>query len=140
MIAISIQLDVAFHVGRTGAASAAEIGGRIGHAPRGIEPLLQTLTRAELLESVRGPHGGYRLGRSARDIVLLEIVDAAMSNDEPSGRLSGRLQTLVVGSLWDELDAAARSLLASLTLDDLLRRAARAGLHRRTAEPIDFTI
>ena len=35
---------------------------------------------------------------------------------------------------------AARQQLASITLDDLMRRAAAAGLRRPTAEPISFAI
>ena len=43
-------------------------------------------------------------------------------------------------TLWAELEAAARERLAALTLDDLLRRAATAGLRRPTTEPITFAI
>jgi Rrf2 family protein len=35
---------------------------------------LQALSRAGLLESVPGPRGGYRLGRSAASITVLEVV------------------------------------------------------------------
>ena len=42
--------------------------------------------------------------------------------------------------LWAELEAAAHDRLAALTLDDLLRRAAAAGLRRPTSEPISFAI
>ena len=43
-------------------------------------------------------------------------------------------------ALWSELEAQARAQLAGLTLDDLIRRAAAAGLRRPTAEPISFAI
>jgi Rrf2 family protein len=106
-----------------------------------MEPLLQTLSRAGLLESVRGPRGGYRLGRPRRDLRLADVV-AAVSADEgeaPDGP-QGALQGKVVEPLWGRLEATAQGVLAGLTLDDLLRQAAAAGLRRPNAEPITFAI
>jgi Rrf2 family transcriptional regulator, iron-sulfur cluster assembly transcription factor len=141
MIAVTVMLDVAFHGGRAATVSAADIAGRVGLARRGMEPLLQALSRAGLLESVRGPRGGYRLGRPRRDIRLSEIVSVATADEvEAQDGPVGGLQTAVVDRLWNELEEAARAQLAGLTIDDLLRRAAAAGMRRPTAEPITFAI
>jgi Rrf2 family protein len=141
MVAVTVMLDVAFHGGRSATVSAADIAERLGLARRGMEPLLQTLSRAGLLESVRGPRGGYRLGRPRRDIRVSDIVAMALADDTETGEgPSGRLQTAVVDRVWSELEDAARAQLAALTLDDLMRRAAAAGLRRPTAEPITFAI
>jgi hypothetical protein len=45
-----------------------------------------------------------------------------------------------VDPIWRDLEESARTALAALTLDDLLRRAAAAGLRRPKAEPISFAI
>jgi Rrf2 family transcriptional regulator, iron-sulfur cluster assembly transcription factor len=141
MVAVTVMLDVAFHGGGAATVSAADIAERIGLARRGMEPLLQTLSRAGLLESVRGPRGGYRLGRPRRDIRLSDIVAVAVAEDaDPADGRSGRLQTAVIDRLWAELDETARTVLSGLTLDDLMRRAAAAGMRRPTAEPITFAI
>jgi len=141
MLAVTVMLDVAFHGGRAATVSAADIAERLGLARRGMEPLLQALSRAGLLESVRGPRGGYRLGRPRRDIRLGDIVAVALAEDAESGEgPSGRLQAAVVDRLWSELEDSAKAHLAALTLDDLMRRAAAAGLRRPTAEPITFAI
>ena len=141
MVAVLIMLDVAFHAGRAGTVSAADIAERAGLARRGIEPLLQTLSRSSLLESVRGPRGGYRLGRPRRDIHLSEVVEAAVcedsaSEDGPVGELCAR----VVEPAWRELDDLLRARLRGLTLEDLIRRAESSGLRRPLAEPISFSI
>jgi Rrf2 family iron-sulfur cluster assembly transcriptional regulator len=141
MTAVSLMLDIAFHVGRSGTVSAGDIAERLGLARRGMEPLLQALSRAGLLDSVRGPRGGYRLGRPQRDIRLAEIVAVALTEDEEATHgPGGRLQTAVVDRLWMELDELVRVQLQGLTLDDLIRRAAAAGLRRPAAEPITFAI
>jgi Rrf2 family protein len=141
MIAITLVLDVAFHAGRDAPVSASDIAERLGSARRGLEPLLQALTRANLLESLRGPRGGYRLARPARAIRLLDIVTVALASEaEPNDGPGGKLQTAVLDRLWGELDEAASERLAALTVEDLLKRAAAAGLRRPAAEPISYVI
>lgn len=144
MVAVTIMLDVAFHAGRAITVSASDMAGRLGMARRGMEPLLQTLSRAGLLESVRGPRGGYRLGRPRRDISLSDIVDAAVAGPGEAGDgadgPTGRLQSDVIDPLWSEMDVAAQARLSALTLEDLLKRSTAAGLRRPAAEPIVFTI
>jgi Rrf2 family transcriptional regulator, iron-sulfur cluster assembly transcription factor len=142
MLAVLIMLDVAFHAGRTSAVSAADIAERASLARRGIEPLLQALSRSGLLESIRGPRGGYRLGRPRRDISLEEVVrvaladDVAASDDGPAGELQSR----VVEKLWGDLDEDLMARLRKTSLDELVRRAEAAGLERPLAEPITFSI
>ena len=46
---------------------------------------LQALARAGVLETVKGPRGGYRLARPAADITLLDVVEA-IDGDEPAFR------------------------------------------------------
>ena len=105
MLAVLIILDVAFHAGRTSTVSAADIADRAGLARRGIEPLLQTLSRSGLLESIRGPRGGYRLGRPRRDIHLDEVMRIALSEDPlPEEGPNGELQSKVIDPLWTDLD------------------------------------
>lgn len=141
LTAIAIMLDVAFHAGRSGElAGAAEIAERLGAARRGVEPVFQALSRAGLLESVRGPRGGYRLGRRPRELRLSDIVACVQEEGDAPADLSGRLQTAVVMPLWRELDTELRTRLAGMTLEDLLRRAQAAGLRRAVVEPLNFAI
>ncbi len=141
MLAVLILLDVAFHAGRTSTVSAGDLAERAGLARRGIEPLLQALARSGLLESVRGPRGGYRLGRPRRDIRLDEVMRVALSDeaaneDGPRGEFLDR----VVGPLWSELEGEFAARLHRVTLDEMVRRAEAAGFSRPSAEPISFSI
>ena len=141
MLAVLIMLDVAFHAGRTTTVSAADIAERAGLARRGIEPLLQALSRSGLLESIRGPRGGYRLGRPRRDIHLDDVMRIALSDETPNeDGPTGDLQQKVIEPVWSGLDDAFAHHLHTLTLDDLIRRAEAAGLARPLAEPITFSI
>jgi Rrf2 family iron-sulfur cluster assembly transcriptional regulator len=139
MTGIAIMLDVAFNAGHGAVVSAGEIADRLGQARRGIEPVLQALTRAGLLDSLRGPRGGYRLGRPRRELRLSDIVTAASDGDPPPEAV-GRLQSAVVAPFWEELEALCRARLEECTIDDLMKRAVRAGLQRPASAPVNFAI
>ncbi|MBY0339277.1 MAG: Rrf2 family transcriptional regulator [Acetobacteraceae bacterium] len=140
LLALDIALDVAFHAGRGGEVTgAAEIAERLGLLRRGIEPVLQGLVRAGLFESLRGPHGGYRLARGPRDIRVDEVLAVTVDEDR-APTPAGRLAAAVTAPLWQELDALLTERLAALTLDDLLKRAQKAGLKRPNAEALHFVI
>ncbi|WPB86323.1 RrF2 family transcriptional regulator [Sediminicoccus rosea] len=140
LLALDIALDIAFHAGRGGEVTgAADIAERLGAARRGIEPLLQSLVRAGLLDSLRGPRGGYRMARAPREVPLIEII-AAVTEDEPAPEPPGKLAALVTAPLWHELESATAKRLKALTLEDLLKRAAAAGMRRPVTEPLHFVI
>ncbi|MCX5616045.1 Rrf2 family transcriptional regulator [Bombella sp. TMW 2.2559] len=143
LTALSIMLDVAFHAGRSGVVSGADIARRSGLLRRGIEPVLQALSRAGLLDSVRGPKGGYRLGRSPRVVNLHEIVCAVGGREDTTPlqeKDSNPLQSLVISPLWAELNGGVKERLSGLTLADLLQQAEREGLERPRQVPICFSI
>lgn len=138
-IAAQIMLDVAFHAGRAGTVPAADLAERLGQARRGLEPLLQALARGGLLDSVRGPHGGYRLGRAARDITLADVA-ATMIEAAPEGEIAASPLGAIAEEAWLAADAAAVEALRAVSLEDLVRRAVAAGLRRPTLEPLSYAI
>jgi Rrf2 family iron-sulfur cluster assembly transcriptional regulator len=141
IVALAIVLDVAFHSGGDTVVSAAELAERTGTMRRTLEPLLQALSRERLLESLRGPHGGYRLGRPARLIKISDVIAVGLNSlDETGLDLNGRLQQAVVEPLWQEFDAALLARASSLSIEDLLRRAAQAGLRKPITDPLNFMI
>lgn len=53
-----------------------ELGERIGASQAHLVKVLQSLTRAGLVATERGPRGGVRLARPAREITLLQVYEA----------------------------------------------------------------
>jgi Rrf2 family iron-sulfur cluster assembly transcriptional regulator len=141
MVALAIVLDVAFNSGGETVVNAAELAERTGMARRTLEPLLQALSRERLLDSTRGPHGGYRLGRPGRLIKVSEAISVGLNSLEESAHdLGGRLHRVVIEPLWGEFDTALLALAESLTIEDLLKRAAKAGLRKPVTDPLNFVI
>jgi Rrf2 family protein len=141
MIAVAIVVDVALHSGSETVISNAELAERTGMSRRTLEPLLQALSREHLLESTRGPHGGYRLGRVAHRIKISEVIAVGLNSLEDAGPgLDGKLQKAVIEPLWGEFDAILLAQTSAITIDDLLKRAAKAGIRKRVTEPLNFAI
>jgi Rrf2 family protein len=141
MVALAIVLDVAFHSGGETVVNAAELAERTGMARRTLEPLLQALSRERLLDSMRGPHGGYRLGRPARLIKVSDVITVGLNSLEDSVHdLSGNLHRMVIEPLWGQFDAALLAMAEAQTIEDLLKRGTKAGLRRPVNEPLNFVI
>src|ERR1700733_11307568 len=94
LFAIEAVLDIACNAGEKPVRSS-EISERQGIPNRYLEPVMQELVRAGILNGIRGPRGGYRLGRNKEQINLADIDDAVMKTEvrpsisemRPSSRL-----------------------------------------------------
>ena len=92
-----------------------------------LEQLFVKLRRAGLVESVRGPGGGYRLARSASDIRVSEIlgavdetVDAMHTGAGASGGVSGSRAQSLTNRLWEGLSAHVYVFLHQTRLSDVI--------------------
>ncbi|MDP3544060.1 MAG: Rrf2 family transcriptional regulator, partial [Elusimicrobiota bacterium] len=93
----------------------------------------QSLVRAGVLCSRRGPNGGYRLDRAPKDVTLAEVIEALGGSDRRHGRcLLEERQcsaggTCALHAAAVDADERMRSSLRTLTLADLKmpRRAGR---------------
>lgn len=90
-----------------------------------LEQLFGKLRRHTLVESTRGPGGGYTLARKATDITIADII---LSVDEPidATQCAGKENCLGEGSrcmtheLWAALNATMVDFLASISLQKLV--------------------
>ncbi|MEX0307635.1 MAG: Rrf2 family transcriptional regulator [Ruegeria sp.] len=93
-----------------------------------LEQLFVKLRRADLVSSVRGPGGGYRLARPASDIRVVEIlaavdetVDAMHKGAGASGASSGSRAQSLTNRLWESLSANVYVFLHQTRLSDVIR-------------------
>ncbi len=139
-LALAVVLDIALHAGR-GTVNAGDIATRLGLPRRGLEPILQPLSRAGVLVSTRGPTGGYKLARPRRTVTAGEVIRAVLTGRAPLAEGEDNpLFTRVIAPFWAEVRDEALARLDEISLDRLVRRAAAAGLTAAPAEPISFVI
>lgn len=92
-----------------------------------LEQLFVKLRRAELVDSVRGPGGGYRLARPASEIRIADIlgavdetVSALHKGAGASGGLSGSRAQSLSNRLWEGLSAHVYVFLHQTRLSDVV--------------------
>ena len=92
-----------------------------------LEQLFLKLRRANLVTSVRGPGGGYKLARPASEIRVSEImeavdesVDALKKGAGASGAASGSKAQSLTNRLWQSLSAHVYVFLHQTRLSDVV--------------------
>jgi Rrf2 family transcriptional regulator, iron-sulfur cluster assembly transcription factor len=93
-----------------------------------LEQLFAKLRRGKIVDSVRGPGGGYVLARPARQIRVDEIIDSVEETLVPVSCMDEQGRCLcpsqcVTHGVWQGLGERIRNFLASITLEDLTREA-----------------
>lgn len=91
-----------------------------------LEQLFVRLRRAGLVESVRGPGGGYRLARPASEIRVSDVLEAvdetvsAMATTTRGGLSGSRAQSMT-NRLWESLSANVYVFLHQTRLSDVVQ-------------------
>lgn len=121
--AVTAMIDLALRE-HAGPVALAGISGRQNISLSYLEQLFGKLRRSALVDSVRGPGGGYRLARAAADISVAEIIDAV---DEPvdATQCKGKENCLderrcLTHDLWANLNAHMVEFLDGVSLEALI--------------------
>lgn len=145
--AVTAMMDLAMHNG-DGPVTLAEISGRQKISLSYLEQLFGKLRRHRLVESVRGPGGGYCLAKEAGSVTVADIilaVDEPIDATQCGGKENCRdEQKCLTHDLWATLNERIFEYLESVTLRQLVEshRAKEAGLaqvHDMREAPIKRT-
>lgn len=123
--AVTAMLDLALHA-KTGPVSLADISERQGISISYLEQLFAKLRKNDLVSSVRGPGGGYRLSREGAEIYVAQIIDAVDEKVDVT-RCSGNGdcqdgETCLTHDLWQDLSKQLHDFLSSISLQNLVDR------------------
>ena len=125
--AVTAMLDLALHFGE-GPITLADIAQRQGISLSYLEQLFSRLRKRSLVSSVRGPGGGYSLGRDAAEIFVGEVITAVDENVDTTRchgahncQNNGRCLT---HDLWTDLSNQIYNYLNRISLQDLMDRQA----------------
>jgi Rrf2 family protein len=101
------------------------IAAKEGIPERFLLKVLLPLVPAGILRSVKGPNGGYALARPAKDITLLQVVEAVdgpiRGAVPPVGKGAAAALDKHLGAVCEQAAALVRGRLAKVTLADLAR-------------------
>jgi Rrf2 family iron-sulfur cluster assembly transcriptional regulator len=123
--AVTAMLDLAVHQ-RSRPISLADISRRQGISLSYLEQLFAKLRKHNLVNSVRGPGGGYQLGRDPSQIFVAEIVDSVDENVDAT-KCSGRAdcqhgEMCLSHQLWADLSSEIHLFLAGIDLASIIAK------------------
>ncbi|MBU0686333.1 MAG: Rrf2 family transcriptional regulator [Candidatus Margulisbacteria bacterium] len=122
--AVTAMFDLAHNSKDGSPVSISQISARQGITIDYLEQILNKLRRAELVESVRGPAGGYLLAKKPQKIKIGDIVRAtegpiALVDCITDKSLCGKSGCCSTRGLWNKLSRKVSDLLDSTTLKDI---------------------
>lgn len=105
-----------------------------------LEQMFSKLRQHQLVESTRGPGGGYALARNADKITVADIIGAIDSGSDvlglgtaEHGEASGRD---MAGDLWDALNSKMVDYMQSITLRSLAAEQRAKGVRIEERKPV----
>jgi len=139
--AVTAMLDLALN-GENGPVTLSDISENQGISLSYLEQLFASLRAKSLVRGVRGPGGGYFLGREATEISIANIICAVdewveftRCRGKEDCRGGYRCQT---HSLWDDLSRQIYEFLEDISLADLVQQGKEsdANCKKRAAEKL----
>ena len=125
--AVTAMLDLAIHYDQ-GPITLADISQRQEISLSYLEQLFSKLRKNSLVDSARGPGGGYRLSRLADEIAVAEIIAAVDETvDATRCKRKGNCQheeRCLTHELWCDLSDQIFEFLANITLGSLVQKQA----------------
>ena len=123
--AVTAMLDLAIN-GQEGPVTLAEISENQGISLSYLEQLFAALRSKQLVRGVRGPGGGYYLGRES-DEISIAIIICAVDEWVEFTRCRGKEnchggQRCLTHSLWNDLSERIYLFLEDITLADLIEK------------------
>jgi FeS assembly SUF system regulator len=109
-----------------------------------VSKILKILNKANLIDSVRGVNGGYKLLRKASEISAADVIDAFEGplsiTDCSSSKHNCKHEPLCsVGPAWQNINASIRALLEDITILDLQNNNyQRTGISKFAGMPINI--
>jgi len=121
--AVTAMLDLSLNYG-LGSITLAEISDRQGISLSYLEQLFARLRKQDLVNSTRGPGGGYRLSRSADEISVLDVISAVDEKVDSTacdgkGNCQGD-EPCLSHELWQSLSEQIKNYLSNITLGQVV--------------------
>ena len=139
--AVTAMLDLAIHHDQ-GPVTLADIARRQSISLSYLEQLFAQLRKRGLVRSSRGPGGGYRLGRPAVDIAVVDVISAV--DESVDATRCGGLENCqddarcLTHDLWHDLSKQIHNFLGGIDLAQLVeRRRVREVAERQGQVPVD---
>lgn len=91
-----------------------------------LEQIFSALRKKGLVKGRKGSQGGYVLGKSVKEITVLDILNAlegdlsVVERDEDAILKEDKFDNFIRNSVWSKINMAIEEVVISITLEDLV--------------------
>jgi Rrf2 family protein len=116
---------------------------------RYLGQIIHRLKKAKIVESVRGPSGGYVLARDPSEITVGDIFKAVgeptnlvfcVDPEAEDGDSCNREEQCVTRLIWEEAGRKVADCFNSITIADLCKKAEKLSVKKDMKHPYDYSI
>ncbi len=121
-----LMMDLALHYGN-GPIALKDIAERQEISEKYLWQLIVPLKIAGLINSTRGPQGGYTLSKSPSEITLKDIITVldgplCIVDCVDNPKICKRSESCVTRNIWEEVSNKISEILGSITLEDMIEK------------------
>ena len=121
--AVTAMADLLLHANQ-GFISLSDISARQNISVSYLGHLFADMAKSKLVESQRGPGGGYRLSKNANQISLADIIisiDEGIDNRRCAGKQNCQNNEIcLTHSLWEEINQRVKNVFSQIYLSDVI--------------------
>ena len=95
-----------------------------------LEQVFSLLKRGEVVISIKGANGGYRLARPPKDITVFDVLFAIENSlfektESTVTESDGSIEKAMNETVFDVLDSSLKEILSGITVEDITNQAAK---------------
>lgn len=137
--AVTAMLDLAINY-KDGPITLSDISKRQGISLSYLEQLFSKLRKNGLVDSARGPGGGYRLSRDAKEIMVAQVISAVDEKIDVT-RCEGKGNchdghACLTHELWEDLSCQIYDFLSNISLGQLVANRQIQAVAQRQREQV----
>ena len=141
------MFDIAYHNdGKT--THVKDISKRQGISERYLEQIFHRLKKKGILNSERGPKGGYYLAKKPEEITLFDIIEAVDGpieivfclSERDKKKICKKVDICVIFPILKELGERINDFFKSFTIKDICKEGERMGIEREMNKKLMYFI
>jgi Rrf2 family transcriptional regulator, iron-sulfur cluster assembly transcription factor len=132
--AVTAMIDIALRE-KNGPVPLSEIAARHQISLSYLEQMFSKLRQHGLVESTRGPGGGYELGHRIDTLTVADIIGAVEGKESPAISATHDVSQDMTQTLWDSLSSKLEDYMQSITLRSLVLEQLAKGAPLPAAKP-----
>lgn len=120
---LKAMIDLALYSSSENSVTLKSISERQNISERYLEQIFSALRKNDLVKSIKGPQGGYMLGRELRDITvgnILRVLEGDIHIVSAEEESTNSMDKCIQNNVWQKLNDSIDRIVDSVTLEDLV--------------------